>query len=209
MEVAYGVRWRDTLGEVEGRLTVGSQSLRLMPLKGKSVPLREVPYEAIDRLELTSTNVTHDRPVLVFHVLPTGRIEIESGVGKWILGDLLKETLRVMLVQEPVPHRVLVSVKTKPEHWERVAELLKEGPPFDPFATSITRHDVFLLDDQVLFLFETDDHLEGGDSLADAWRWAESWRELASEVRDAEQVFSGTRPAGSDVPVPAHLGLGY
>src|SRR5690242_17453295 len=148
MEVAYGVRWRDRIGDVEGRLTVGSDSLRLMPLKGTQVPLREVPFEAIGGLELTSTNRRDDRPILVFRLSAGGRIEVESVAGKWILGDLLRETLRAMLVQEPVLHRVLVSVTTKPDCRERVAELLREGPPFDPNETSITRHDVFVLDDQ-------------------------------------------------------------
>jgi hypothetical protein len=180
-----------------------------MPLTGSRVPLREIPFEAIGGLELTATSGTNDRPILVFHLSGGGRIEVESAAGTWILGDLLKETLHSMLVQAPVPHRVLVSVKTKPECRERVAELLKQGPPFDPFATSITRHDVFQLDDQVLFLFETEDGLEGNDSLSEAWRWAESWRDLVVEVRDAEQVFSWTRPEKSDVPGPSHPGLGY
>jgi hypothetical protein len=138
MEVAYGVLWRDTPGELEGSVAVGPDSF-----------------------------------------------------------------------QAPVQHRVLVSVRTKPGSRERVAKLLKEGPPFDPLATSITRHDVFVLDDQVLFLFEADDRLEGDDSLADAWQWSESWRDLVLEVRDAEQLFSWTRPESIDVPTPSHLGLGY
>jgi hypothetical protein len=129
------------------------------------------------------------------------------------LEELMSTTLVTVhpetLVEAPLPNRVLVSVKTKPEHRERVAELLKQGPPFDPFATSITRHDVFVLDDQVLFLFETDDCVEGEESLADAWRWAESWRDLVVEVRDADQVFSWTRPDSPEIPVPPHLGLGY
>jgi hypothetical protein len=209
MEVGYGVRWRDTIGEVEGRLVVGPESLRLMPMRGERAPLREVPFEAIGGLELSGAEGSNDRPILVFHLPTNESIEVESSVGKWILGDLLKETLLGILVEAPVQHRVLVSVRTEPGSRERVAELLKEGPPFDPFATSITRHDVFVLDDQVLFLFETDDRLEGADSFADAWRWAEPWRDLVLEARDAEQVFSWTRPDGAGARSPAHLGLGY
>jgi hypothetical protein len=103
---------------------------------------------------------------------------------------------------------VLVSIKTKPECRGRVAELLKDGPPFDPFTTSITRHDVFVLDDQVLFLFETDDRLEAEDSPMDAWRWAEPWRDLVLEVRSAELVFSWSRPKSLE-HVASRLGLGY
>ena len=208
MEIDYGVRWRDALGQLEGRLTVGPQSLRLVALVDERVPLREIPFDAISGLELTSAGGSSDRPILVFHLSANGRVEVESAVGKWILGDLLKETLRGMLVQSPARQRVLVSVRTKPEARERVAELLKDGPPFDPSSTSITRHDVFVLDDQVLFLFETDDRLEGNESLADAWRWAETWRDLVVEVRDAEQIFSWTRPESLGSAESA-LGLGY
>jgi hypothetical protein len=205
MKVAYGVRWRDALGDVEGRLSVGPQSLRLMDLTGGRVPLREIPLDAISGLELTSINGWHDRPILVFQSSANGRVEVESAVGKWILGDVLDEMQWSTLDQAPVRHRVLISIKTKPECRERVAELLKEGPPFDPIPTPITRHDVFVLDDEVLFLFETDDRLEAEDSLLDAWRWAESWRDLAVGVRSAEQVFSWIRPAASE-PVASHLG---
>jgi hypothetical protein len=193
---------------LEGRLTVGPQSLRLVALTGKRIPLREIPFDTITGLQLTSTGGPSDRPILVFQLSANGRIEVESAVGKWILGDLLKNTLHGMLVHSPVGRRVLVSVKTKPEARDRVAELLRNGPPFDPQSTSITRHDVYVLDDQVLFLFETDDRPEGDESLADAWRWAESWRDLVVEVRDAEQIFSWTRPETLG-PAESALGLGY
>ena len=170
--------------------------------------MREISFDAISGLELTSAEGSNDRPILVFHLSANGRVEIEGAVGKWILGDLLRETLRRMLVREPARQRVLVSVKTRPEAREQVEELLKNGPPFDPFATSITRHDVFVLDDQVLFLFETDDQLEGEDSLEDAWRWAETWRDLVVEVRDAEEIYSWTPPA-SGGPVVWGAGLGF
>lgn len=103
---------------------------------------------------------------------------------------------------------VLVSVKTRPESRARALELLQAGPPFDPSATCITQHDVFLLDDQVLFLCETDERLETEESPMDAWRWAESWRDLVVEVENADHVYSWTRPTAAE-PVSSRLGLGF
>ena len=114
------------LESCRGRLTVGPQSVQLTSWTGERVPLREISFDAISGLELTSADGSNDRPILVFHLSANGRVEIEGAVGKWILGDLLRETLRRMLVQEPARQRVLVSVKTKPEAREQVAELLKK-----------------------------------------------------------------------------------
>jgi hypothetical protein len=141
--------------------------------------------------------------------LPSGgRVEIESAWGHSVLGGLLKEMLRDSLVDAPARRCLLISVRTKPEARGRLAELLREGTPFDPFATSVTRHDVFVLDNQVLFSFEVDDGVESDDAFAGAWRWAEAWSEVVVEVRNAEWVFTWARPASPARSVSG-VGLGY
>lgn len=51
-------------------------------------------------------------------------------------------------------HRFVVTAALKPGAAARVAAILREGPPFDLADTSLERHEVFLGDDELVFLFE-------------------------------------------------------
>lgn len=50
--------------------------------------------------------------------------------------------------------RFVVTASLQPGTAPRVAEILREGPPFDLETTSLERHEVFLADDEIVFLFE-------------------------------------------------------
>jgi hypothetical protein len=50
--------------------------------------------------------------------------------------------------------RFVVIAHLKPGATASVREIIREGPPFDPAETSLVRHEVFLGDDELVFLFE-------------------------------------------------------
>ena len=50
--------------------------------------------------------------------------------------------------------RVAVIAKLKPEAEARAAELVKDGPPFDPKGSGFERHAVYLSGDEAVFVFE-------------------------------------------------------
>lgn len=50
--------------------------------------------------------------------------------------------------------RFVVTATLRAGSTEPVAEILRQGPPFDLAATSLERHEVFLGDSEVVFLFE-------------------------------------------------------
>jgi len=78
--------------------------------------------------------------------------------------------------------------------------LLAEGPPFDPGATPLERHDVFVTDREVVFLFEGPGAREAVQDIAGdpgVWRAAARWRELlAGRPRIAGDVYAWERAAG-------------
>jgi hypothetical protein len=93
--------------------------------------------------------------------------------------------------------RLVVVAPLRPGMRERAAELLTEGPPFVLEETDFDRHDVFLTDDEVVFVFEGDAgkgplRLDAEDpSLLVA---AEAWQDLLAErPRLATTAFSWTR----------------
>jgi hypothetical protein len=51
-------------------------------------------------------------------------------------------------------HRFVVTASLKGGTAHLVAEILREGPPFDLADTSLERHGIFLGDDELVFVFE-------------------------------------------------------
>lgn len=93
--------------------------------------------------------------------------------------------------------RLVVVAPLRPGMRHRAAKLLAAGPPFVLEETQFDRHDVFLTDDEVVFVFEG----ESGEPLrldAEApsvLTAAEEWQELlAARPRMAAGAFSWTRP---------------
>ena len=84
---------------------------------------------------------------------------------------------------------------------EKASELLRGGPPFDPEEVGLERHQVFVTDDEVVFLFEADD-LDAAERLvADEtfWNAAKAWRDLvAGPPRWAEEAYSWMRASLPD-----------
>ncbi len=50
--------------------------------------------------------------------------------------------------------RLAIIAQLRPDMQERAAELVAQGPPFDPREIGFERHFVFLSGDQVVFVFE-------------------------------------------------------
>jgi hypothetical protein len=105
------------------------------------------------------------------------------------------------VLSEPEPSRVVVVVPLKAGVRDRVRELLELGPPFDPEAAGLERHQVFLTDHEAVFLFEAPDQAIL-DRLARSLRlrWAAvGWREyLGGRTRLAEIAYSWARDRRSE-----------
>jgi hypothetical protein len=93
--------------------------------------------------------------------------------------------------------RLVLVVPLKEGAAARARRLLEEGPPFELGASELERHEVFLTDREVVFVFETKGDapplkLRAGDpTLRKA---ATAWREcMAGRPRKAETAFSWTR----------------
>jgi hypothetical protein len=94
--------------------------------------------------------------------------------------------------------RLAVIARLKEGTTERAAELIAEGPPFDPRAAGFERHSVFLAADQIVFVFE-------GGSLAPLVRMLReaddtgalgAWSEVIEGIPHvAREVYAWVRPA--------------
>jgi hypothetical protein len=54
-------------------------------------------------------------------------------------------------------HRLVIVAPLAGGAHRRAAELLQQGPPFDPTSTSLDRHAVYLTENEVVFAFDGSD----------------------------------------------------
>lgn len=99
-------------------------------------------------------------------------------------------------------HRFVVTGQLRPGAAPKVAEILREGPPFDLSETSLERHEIFLGTNEVVFVFE------GPDAEGEARRLLAKPRvlgragrigaHLENVPRLPREVFSWERPRELD-----------
>jgi hypothetical protein len=96
---------------------------------------------------------------------------------------------------------IAVVLPLKPELRARAEELLAEGPPFDLRAAGLEAHQVFVSDEEIVFVFEADERnvLDRLATEAPAWAPAQSWTELvAGPPRLAEPAYRWRRRERDD-----------
>jgi hypothetical protein len=102
--------------------------------------------------------------------------------------------------EEPTMETIALVAHLKPEAEPRAAELIAEGPPFDPATLGLERHRVFLSAGEVVFVFEGH-QVEWivDDLVSDPDAWAthealEAWRPLVEgSPRIARPAYSWDR----------------
>jgi hypothetical protein len=93
--------------------------------------------------------------------------------------------------------RLVLVVPLKDGAREEARSLLAQGPPFDLEATDFDRHEVFLTECEVVFVFESRGspatlRLPGEDPRV--WKAAAAWQEVMAErPRKAETVYAWRR----------------
>jgi hypothetical protein len=205
VKASYSVTWRGSEGGSRpARLTVEPTSVVLTTIEPAA--RHEIPLDEIVAVELRPP-ADEGSPSLAFESRSGDIIELETPVDRWIVADLLEHLFAHGLGGVRGRQRILLAVKLKPGTHDKVHELVRRGPPFDPGETALTLHEVFLLDDEALFLFET-----GADTAIehlvepDFWRATGAWAELVAVARLAERVYSwlreDDRPTASGIRGP-------
>jgi hypothetical protein len=157
VRTTYAVTWVEGDGpRYAGKLELGRRELRLEAGtngSGTGVVVREIAYSDLSEVSVGRTGKDRigDRPALVLKRRFGDPIRIASVVQAGIVSELAERLAAVLLA---APTRVVVVLPLQPGARERVRALLAEGPPFDPEAAGLDRHQVFLTDREGVFLFE-------------------------------------------------------
>jgi hypothetical protein len=193
------VSWRDDDGTSHaGRLELAGDGLVLANGSAFEVveygDLRDVHVgrSAADRIAGRASLVLERR---------SGEVLRVAGVGQAGIISELAEHLSSQLGEEEVMSRAVVVVPLREGANEQAARLLRGGPPFDPEAVGLERHQVFLTDDEAVFVFEaaSRDAAERLVSEETFWSAVSAWKELvAGPPKLADDAYSWARPRVPD-----------
>lgn len=212
MQKSYGVVWREGARPVSaGKLELLPEALRLEGREGS----RSVPYEQIFGVHIgrSPSERIEGRPSVVFERRGGDRLTISAVVQAGLIGEIA-ERLTVLQLGAQKSRRFVVVLPLKPGTREEARALLDAGPPFDPAAIAgLDRHEVYLTENEVVFLFASD---RGADALApllarpEVWQAASAWRNyFAGPPRIAEGLYSWSRANGNgDLSYPPTPGPG-
>jgi hypothetical protein len=191
MGSSYAVVWRAENGPTQpGKLEILDHGLRLEG-GGQTRVLSDAEL-ASARLGRGTEERLDGRPSLIVQDRD-GRLLRISTVGE--VGALLELAERLADFRSTgrsTPLTVVVPLKRGSR--DAVRALIEHGPPFDPDAAALTRHEVFVTDREAVFVFEA----KSGSRVVERllrepglWKAAASWRKhLAGPPRIADAIFA-------------------
>jgi hypothetical protein len=132
--------------------------------------------------------------------LHRGSIKIASVAQPGILSEIAERIASLSLGRQASSIAIVLPIKA--EAYSEVAKLVRRGPPFDPEASGIEEHRVFLTEREAVFVFESAaaGTLERLISDANVLAAAGAWRDLVDgPPRLAELAYSWTRPVDNSI----------
>jgi hypothetical protein len=196
MRTSYAVVWHENGDSPRaGKLEIDDTGLQLeaaghrQTLAFAELAAMHVGRAAGDRVDGRRTLVVERRDGTVVQIATLGEVgsllELAELIGSHQKGD------------GPSAERLAVVVPIRRGSRRSVAALLEQGPPFDPEGSPLDRHDVFLGEREVVFLFEAAAGARVMERLVSdprLWKAAAAWRRhLAGPPRVAEDVYTWAR----------------
>lgn len=177
----FGVVFRiGTSGATAGKLTVNERSFALV---GGSVdePIElSVAYSELDEVRIgrSTEERLNGRPALQL-VRRDGPVVQLAPLGFGLLHELADLLAVLAIQQEGGNEQVVVVLPLKAGCRERAKELVAQGPPFDPAALGLNRHQIFVTGHSALFVFigpNVRENLRQATRNPSFWRAGLAWR---------------------------------
>jgi hypothetical protein len=192
---SYPVVWSEPDGRsVTGRLLAGPVALRLQGsgdgrLVGRTFAYRDLAGVRIGR---SAPERLDGRPALV--VEPhDGAAVLVRPLGPGLLHELADLLAELCARSEPLA-QVAVVLPLRPGALATARELVSAGPPFDPGDVHLDRHEIFLTEQEAIFVFSGADACDSVRRVmreSAVWPLADRWSVcLAGPPRLAEAGYS-------------------
>ena len=195
MRISYAVTWEGPEGtRRSGRLELGADALHLEGSNGDGATSRELPYADLSgfRLARAGGERLQGRPTLLLELRGGEMLKI-AGVSQPGIVAELSDRLAVLTGDPKAVESAAIVVPLRPDSRTEVEALLRNGPPFDPSRLGLVRHEVFVSEDEAIFVFHGlpsvfAQQLAEDDSF---WNAATEWRPLVrGRARFADSAYS-------------------
>lgn len=195
MDISYAVTWEEPEGaRRSGRLELGADALHLEGSNGDGAASKELPYTEVSRFRPARSGGERlqGRPTLVLELRSGDTLKVASVAQPGIVAEL-SDRLGVLTADPSSLEKAAIVVPLKPGSRTEVEALLRNGPPFDPGRLGLVRHEVYLSDDEAIFVFQGlssvfAERLAENESF---WNAAAAWRPLIrGRARFADSAFS-------------------
>jgi hypothetical protein len=163
-------------------------------MTGSEPATREIAYDYLSEIRIgrSSQDRIDGRPSLVLAPRSGDTVSIASVAQAGVVAEIA-ERLAALQVAPESRRRFAVVLPLREYAHAAVRVLLAAGPPFDPDALDLDRHQVFLTQSEAVFTFESGlgaDALEALLQDPKLWQSAAAWHEqLAGPPRIADEVF--------------------
>jgi len=184
-----------------GKLELLSHAVRLEGMAGSEPTTREIAYDYLAEIYIgrSSQERIDGRPSLVLAPRTGDTLSIASVAQSGVVAEIAERLSAFQAGEEPGRRRLAVVLPFREDAHAAVRALLAAGPPFDPEAVGLDRHQVFLTDSEAVFIFESDLGAGAPEVLLgkpELWQSAAAWHDyLAGPPQIAEDVCSWTRTA--------------
>jgi hypothetical protein len=141
-----------------------------------------------------------DRPALLLEREPLPPVQVEP-FGFGLLHELADLLAALARKDGGEDEEVAVVVPLKQGRLERARELVSKGPPFDPQALGLTRHQVYLTDDEANFVFAGPGAREAVQRASEdpsLWRVGLAWRDCIGGRPHLADVAEAARARGRE-----------
>jgi hypothetical protein len=201
MHTTYGVVWKEGAKPLaRGRLELLPRFVRLDGMAGSDPVSREMAYDNLSEIRIgrSAEDRIDGHPTLVLAPRVGDTLSIASVAQAGVIAEIADRLAALQLGNEG-RRRLTIVLPLVEGARDAVRALLADGPPFDPEALGLDRHQVFLTQAEAVFVFESTLGASALEALLEEpalWQSAAAWHEyLAGPPRIAEDVFSWTRPS--------------
>lgn len=200
MSISYGVVWREGQATLaRGKLELLPGAMRLDGICDGNLATRDIAYVELGEIRIgrSPSERIGGRPSLVLEPRVGEAVAIASISQAGVVNEIA-ERLASLRLDADGSQRIAVVVPLREGSLEAVELLLANGPPFDPDALELGRHDVLVTESEAIFLFESarQGALEDLLSQSGLWERAAAWHEhLGGPPRIARDVYHWQRPA--------------
>jgi hypothetical protein len=199
MRTTYGVVWREGSGPLaRGKLELLPQTVRLEGMTGSEPTTREIAYDLLSEIRVgrSAAERIDGRTSLVLAPRTGETVSIASVAQAGVVAEIA-ERLAALQLDADSRRRIAVVLPLREETHDLVRELLAGGPPFDPEALGLDRHQVYLTGSEAIFIFESKLGAKALEPLLESpelWQSAAAWHEhIDGPPRIAEDLFSWER----------------